>query len=87
MGAGKIMAPAIHQLAVGVVDKQVIMGLVRQQEYPSFPVLYHFMAVIHRVSLGIAFAPGGVQGIQHSIVAICFLEGFSQEIFCQDDPG
>ena len=46
------------KLAVGVVDEDVVVGLVGEQEDPSLPVLHHFMTVIYRVALIVGFAPG-----------------------------
>src|SRR6185312_6629813 len=84
---GKIMTPGIEQLPRFVKDQHIVFGLVGEQQYSTFRVLHHLVAVVHRVFQRIGFRPLLIHPLTHVAMTINRIFIFCQHIFCNDKTG
>ena len=46
---GELVTPVFQQFTRFIVDKDVVLRFVGEQDDPPFTILYHFMAIVHRI--------------------------------------
>ena len=88
MCAGEAEGPRSEDIAVSVVDEDVVLFVVGEEEEASVADLEHFVTIVDGIFCGIGFAPEFVDAVLHSVVADdCAMElgcsfGLCDEVRC-----